>query len=173
MKKFAFSVMVGLAALGFVAVQPAQALTTTGTVNVNVSLFPKCELTPPTGTLVLRYVSFQTSASENTADFSVMCTSTLPFSVSVAATSGTIAGLTYNLAVLDAGNSVVNSGVGNGTTVVPMKIRGTIAANLSGTCASDSSGTPGSQDAAATGTTGGVGTACTGTAAAHTITVTY
>lgn len=173
MKKLAFSSLLGLAALGIVAIQPAEALTTAGTVNVNVALYPKCEITQPASTLVLRYVSFQTTESTNTQDFSVKCTTSLPFGVALGTASGTIIGLDYTLNITNAGGTVVTSGTGAGLTAVDFKVKGTLASGQSGECATVQTGTSGSQQDSATGTTGGVGTACTGTAAAHTITVTY
>lgn len=173
MKKLAITSLLGLAALGIVAIQPARALTTAGTVNVNVALYPKCEITQPAATLVLRYVSFQGTASTHTEDFSVKCTTSLPFGVTLGTSTGTIIGLNYSLDITDPGGTVVSTGTGAGNTAVDFKIKGTLASGQSGTCTTVQTGTAGAQDASATGTTGGQGTACTGTAAAHTITVTY
>ena len=167
MKKLIIASMSVVAAL---ATLPAHALTATGAFDVQVNLYPKCEVTIGASPLVLNYVSFQTSASSNTMAAGIKCTNTLPYALSVAGTagaSGTLVGLPYTL-------SVPATGTGNGNSQ-SINVTGTIAANQGGNCTQDNSGTAGSQVASVTGTSTGSGTACQGTSAAgaHVLTVTY
>jgi hypothetical protein len=167
MKKLIIASMSVVAAL---ASLPAHALTATGAFDVQVNLYPKCEVTIAASPLVLNYVSFQTSASTNTMAAGIKCTNTLPYSLSIAGTSGasgTLVGLPYTLAV-PAG------GTGNGASQ-SINVTGTIAANEGGNCSQANAGTAGTQTAAVTGTSTGLGTACQGTSAAgaHILTVTY
>lgn len=177
MKKAASLLLASLFALSLFPAAPAFALTATGSVDVTVNLYPKCELTTTPVALSLNYVSFQTTASTNSQPFTMRCTSTLPFALSIAGakgTSGTLSGLNYTLSTTDNSDVAAASGTGTGSSQT-FKVKGTIAANQGGTCAQDNSGTAGTQSASVTGTTAGVGTACTGssTAGDHTLTITY
>lgn len=171
MKKFLLAAALGVAGL---ATMPAHSLTASGTFDVTVNLFPKCEFVTPPSALSLRYVSFQTSDSTNTMDFSLRCTNTQVYTMGLSSSSGSLVGLNYSLELRNSGDTAaVTGGTGSGTTQ-SYKVRGTIAANQGGTCNQDNSGTTGSQDASATGTTGGQGTQCAATTASPlTLTITY
>lgn len=163
----------GIAAL---ATTPAHALTESGTFDVTVNLYPKCEFVTAPSALELNYVSFQATDSTNDMSFSLKCTNTLPYTLSIGGTagaSGTLAGLDYTLATRF-GGAAATTGTGNGAAQT-WAVRGTVAANQSGTCAQDNSGTAGTQSASVTGATAGAGTACSGTsgANAHNVTITY
>lgn len=159
---------------GLVATAPtALALTATGNFDVTVNLFPKCEVTSPSSSLSLSYVSFQTSASTNSANFSIRCTNTLPYTLSLTGTSptgGTLAGLAYTLSLPN------TAGTGNGTTQT-VSVVGSVAPNQSGSCSTVQTSTTGTQAASTTGanTGGAVGTQCIEISAsgAHVLTVTY
>lgn len=165
--------LLGIAAL---ATPPAHALTATDEFSVTVNLYPKCEFVSAPVALALNYVSFQTTVSENDMSFSLKCTNTLPYTLSIGGNqgaSGTLVGLNYTLATRF-GGAAATTGVGNGAEQT-WAVRGTIAANQGGTCAQDNSGTAGTQDTSVTGSTAGQGTACTGTTGAndHNVTITY
>lgn len=168
-------ILSSLAVLGALLTSGPQALalTATGNFDIQVNLFPKCEITVPGSPLALNYVSFQTSASTNNAEFSIRCTNTLPYALSLSGTSGasgTLVGLAYSLAL---GSP---SGTGNGSTQT-VSVTGTVAANQGGTCSTAQTSTSGTQVASTTAanTGGALGTACSATSAsgAHVLTVTY
>ena len=150
--------------------QQAMALTATGNFNVTVNLYPKCEVTVPGSALTLSYVSFQTTASTNTADFGIKCTNTLPYTLALTGASGTLVGLSYTLSL----PGTTGTGNGNSQTV---SVTGTVAANQAGTCTTVQTATTGTQVASTTGANTGVavGTPCTATSAAgaHVLTVAY
>lgn len=151
----------------------ALALTATGNFDVTVNLYPKCELTVPSSALALSYVSFQTSASTNSSDFSIKCTNTLPYSLSLTGTTptgGTLVGLAYTLSLPS------TSGTGSGTAQT-VSVVGTVGANQSGSCSASQTSTTGTQVASTTGANTGnaVGAPCTATSTsgAHVLTITY
>lgn len=126
---------------------PVQAATATAGFNVTASLTSKCEVTAAPTDVAFTYTSFQTTAATATGGaFSVRCTTSLPYTFSVTAASGTVIGLAYTLGLSAAG------GTGNGLTAASFSVTGSMASGQSGTCATTA--------------------ACTGTAA-HTLTVTY
>ena len=135
------------AAIAAAAVVPAQAATATAGFNVTASLTSKCEVTSAPTDVAFTYTSFQTTAATATGGaFSVRCTTSLPYTFSVTAASGTVIGLAYTLGLSAAG------GTGAGLTAASYNVTGSMALGQSGTCATTA--------------------ACTGTAA-HTLTVTY
>lgn len=135
------------AALITAAALPVQAATATAPFNVTASLTSKCEVTSSPTDVAFSYTSFQAVAAAGTGGaFSVRCTTNLPYTLSVTATSGTVIGLAYTLGLSAAG------GTGAGLTAANYSVTGSMASGQSGVCATTA--------------------ACTGTAA-HTLTVTY
>jgi spore coat protein U-like protein len=110
---------------------------------VSISTPAQCSVSSPPGNVVLNYVAFGALVNSSTT-LGVTCTLSLPYSLALDATSGTIAGLNYTLALSPL--SSVGTGVQQSHTVT-----GTIAAGQAGTCAAGS---------------------CTGTRA-HSVTITY
>ena len=86
-----------------------------------------CTVTTPPGNINFSYSGFQaTDASASTA-FAATCTSQLPYSLALDATSGVLAGVSYTLSLS------ATSNVGNGFAQ-PYTINGTMAAGQSGAC---------------------------------------
>jgi spore coat protein U-like protein len=126
---------------------PAHAATTTNTFNVTATLTSKCEVTTAPADVAFAYISFQTGAQPSTGGgFAVRCTNTLPYSLSLTATTGTVVGLAYSISV------PATNFVGTGANV-SHTVSGTMASGQAGTCAVSA-------------------TACTGSNQ-HTLTVTY
>ena len=78
------------------------------TFNVNLTLTPKCyvNMTAPPGNgtvddVDLVYESFQEADEEKATSFVVRCTNTLEYGVSVSPATGTIAGIAYNLNLVE------------------------------------------------------------------------
>lgn len=151
MKKIAVSTVA--AATLFAAMAPAAQATTavSGNFNVNITLNTVCQVTTP-GAIALTYTSLQGSAATQSSGFSVTCTNSLPYSVSISSPSVTddAVNLAYTLAV----GAPVGGGTGTGAAQ-SYTVDATIGANQSGTC-----GTASCTNAAATNKT-------------HTVTVTY
>ena len=132
MKKLIF--VVALLLSGFSV--SAQAATATGTFNVLINLTSKCEINSTnaaTGALItdltFDYTSFQTAPATPTTSFNVRCTNTLPYALSLDATSVTdnATNLAYTLALSGA------TATGTGANQV-ITVTGTMAAGQSGTC---------------------------------------
>ncbi len=108
----------------------ANAATTTANFNVTANLTSKCEVTTGPTDVAFTYTSFQTGAATATGGaFSVRCTNTLPYTMSLDATSGTVIGLAYTLSLSAAG------GTGAGLTAASYTVNGGMVANQSGDCA--------------------------------------
>ena len=118
---------------------------------VNIATPSTCGVSPTPGTVAFgTYVAFG-PALAGTTSFGATCTNYLPYTVAIAPTSGTIAGLSYTLLLNLSGlTGTTLSVTGNGVQQ-NFTIDGTMAAGQAGTCA--------------TGT-------CSGTVA-HTLTLTY
>lgn len=101
----------------------------TSTFNVTVLTTNTCQLAVPPGNVSFTYTSFQVAAAAASTSYGVRCTTGLPYTMSLDATSGTLLGLTYTLTLSPA------SGTGNGATQT-YAINGSIAGGQSGTCAS-------------------------------------
>ena len=101
----------------------------TTTFGVNVLTTNTCQLSVPPGSVDFAYTSFQVGAAAASTSYGVRCTTGLPYTMSLDATSGTLLGLTYTLTLSPA------SGTGNGATQT-YAINGSIAGGQSGTCAS-------------------------------------
>ena len=112
----------------FSAVPAAQAAQATGNFNVTVNLTSKCEVVSAAN-VDFTYTSFQPGAATGTGGgFQVRCTNTLPYTMSLDATTGTVAGLNYALSLSAA------SGTGTGAAQ-SYTVNGTMAPSQGGTCA--------------------------------------
>ncbi|TMH30597.1 MAG: hypothetical protein E6H63_04925 [Betaproteobacteria bacterium] len=105
-------------------------LINTSTFGVTVLTTNTCQLSVPPGSLNFTYTSFQVSAATASTSYGVRCTTALPYTMALDATSAVLLGLTYTLAIAPS-----SSGTGNGATQT-YTINGTIAASQWGTCAS-------------------------------------
>ena len=128
------------------AVQPAGTYTDTvtatlrrgGTImhtaafGVTVRTDNTCQLSVPPGNVNLTYSSFQGFAAAASTTYGVRCTTLLPSTMALDATSGTLLGLNYTLGI-----SPSTSGTGTGATQT-YTINGSIAAGQAGTCATAS-----------------------------------
>jgi hypothetical protein len=113
----------------FAAIPAAQAGTATGNFNVTVNLTSKCEISAGPADVAFTYTSFQPGAATSTGGaYTVRCTNTLPYTMSLDAVAGTVVGLNYTLALSAA------SGTGNGAGQA-YSINGTMASGQAGTCA--------------------------------------
>jgi hypothetical protein len=101
----------------------------TSTFGVSVLTTNTCQLSVPPGDMSFTYSSFQPAPAAASTSFGVRCTTALPYSMSLDATSGTMLGITYTLSL------PLSAGVGTGATQT-YAINGSIAAGQSGTCAS-------------------------------------
>lgn len=102
---------------------------TTATLSVALSVTGQCRLSAPPGAVQFSYTSFQTTAATATSGFAVTCTNGTPYTLALDATTGTLLGLNYQLAL-----SATGTRLGNGTAQA-MSISGTMPAGQSGTCA--------------------------------------
>jgi spore coat protein U-like protein len=100
------------------------------TFSVTVTTTGNCLLAAPPGNVNFTYASFQGSAATANTTYGVTCTTGLPYTMALDATSGTLLGLSYSLAIAPSA-----SGTGTGVTQT-YTINGTIAAGQAGTCAS-------------------------------------
>lgn len=111
------------------AIPAAQAGTATGNFNVTVNLTSKCEISAGPTDVAFTYTSFQAAAATSTGGaYTVRCTNTLPYTMSLDAAAGTVVGLNYTLALSAA------SGTGNGAGQA-YSINGTMVSGQGGTCA--------------------------------------
>jgi spore coat protein U-like protein len=115
----------------------------TGTAAVSILTPATCTISTPPGNIVFNYTAFGAAVTPSTT-FRVTCTNTLPYTMALDATTGTIVGLDYSLAL----STASSTGTGAAQTHT---ITGNMAAGQAGTC--------------------GTGT-CTGTQA-RAITITY
>ena len=102
----------------------------TSTFGVSVLTTNTCQISVPPGNVVFTYTSFQVSAATASTSYGVRCTTALPYTMALDATSGTLLGVNYSLAIAPS-----TSGTGTGATQT-YTIDGAIAAGQSGTCAS-------------------------------------
>jgi spore coat protein U-like protein len=108
---------------------PAFAGTATANFNVTVGLTSVCQITAGPTDVAFTYTSFQGTAATSTGGaYSVKCTNTLPYTMSLDATSGAVSGLNYSLAL------TAGSGTGNGSAQA-YNVNGTMASGQAGTCA--------------------------------------
>lgn len=124
MKKLSAALAIALATTGL----SAHAATASQNFNVTVALTSACTVTAPSN-VAFTYTSFQAAAANSTGGaFSVRCTNTLPYTLSLDATAGTVIGLNSTLALSAPG------GTGNGNAQA-YTVNGTMAAGQGGTCA--------------------------------------
>jgi len=114
----------------FAAIPAANAAgTATGNFNVTVNLTSKCEVVSAPTDVAFTYTSFQAAAATATGGaFTVRCTNTLPYTMSLDASSGTVSGLNYTLSLSAA------SGTGNGAGQ-NYSVNGSMVSGQAGTCA--------------------------------------
>lgn len=121
---------------GLVSVS-AQAVTATGTFNVDITLTSACKIaTVPT--VAFTYVSFQATAVPAADIFDIQCTNLLPItSITLDSTAVTDAAtnLAYTLTVGTLLNPVPTAGTGAAQSI---GITGSMAAGQAGTCAAAS-----------------------------------
>ena len=111
------------------AIPAAYAGTATGNFNVTVNLTSKCEISAGPTDVAFTYTSFQAAAATSTGGaYTVRCTNTLPYTMSLDATSGTVVGLNYTLSLSAA------AGTGNGAGQ-NYTINGSMVSGQGGTCA--------------------------------------
>lgn len=103
------------------------ASTATAGFGVSISTPATCAISSPPGNVVFNYTSFGPAINPSTT-FGVTCTLSLPYTMALDATAGTIVGLNYTLAL-----STPNS-TGTGA-VQTHSINGNMAAGQSGVCA--------------------------------------
>ena len=128
MKKLLLAVAVATALA--TAAPVAQAASTAANFNVTVNLTSKCEVTAGPTDVAFTYTSFQTGASTAAGGaFGVRCTNTLPYTMALDATSGTVIGLAYTLGLS------ASSGTGAGLTGASYSVTGNMASGQSGDCA--------------------------------------
>jgi len=114
----------------FAAIPAAQAAgTATAGFNVTVNLTSKCEIVSGPTDVAFTYTSFQAGAATSTGGaYTVRCTNTLPYTMSLDAGGGTVSGLNYTLALSAA--SATGSGGNQNYTV-----NGSMVSGQGGTCA--------------------------------------
>lgn len=104
------------------------AVTPAAPFNVTVTLTSVCSITAGPADVTFTYTSFQGAIANSAGGgFSVRCTNNLPFTMALDATTGSVGGLTYNIAA-PAG------GTGTGAAVA-YAVTGTIAAGQGGDAA--------------------------------------
>ena len=101
----------------------------TATFGVTVNTTANCQILAPPGNVNFTYTAFQGSAATANTAFQVRCTTSLPYTMALDATSGTLLGLSYSLAIAPS-TSGTGTGLGQNYT-----INGTIAPGQAGTCA--------------------------------------
>ena len=139
MKKILLAAIVSLTSL---LSSTAQAQSTSGTFNVNITLTSACTLTA-IADVAFAYTSFQTGAQAATGGgFSVSCTNSLPYTFGLQAGSGAaVPPGTATIAVTDAALNLAytlgrSAAGGTGSGVAQSySITGNMAAGQSGTCA--------------------------------------
>jgi len=105
--------------------------TTIDTANFNVTVVTtnSCQISVPPGNVSFAYTSFQPAAAAASTTYGVRCTTALPYTMALDATSGTLLGLNYTLSIAPA-----SAGTGTGATQ-SYTINGSIAGGQGGTCA--------------------------------------
>lgn len=101
----------------------------TGTFSVSAITTNNCQISVPPGNVNFSYTSLQVSAANASTTYGVRCTTALPYTMSLDATSGTLLGLSYTLSITPS-----SSGTGTGATQT-YTINGTMAGGQGGTCA--------------------------------------
>ncbi len=102
---------------------------TTTQFNVIVTTTNSCQISVPPGNVSFTYAAFQAGPASASTTYGVRCTTALPYSMSLDATSGTLIGLNYTLSLAPG-----SAGTGTGATQT-YTINGSIAGGQAGTCA--------------------------------------
>jgi spore coat protein U-like protein len=102
--------------------------TVTGTVPVTIYAPANCTIAPAPSAISITYPAFSASAVTGTTGFGATCTASMPYTLDVAATSGTLAGINYNVGL--SANSAVGTGAVQNFTVTV-----TAPAGQGGSCA--------------------------------------
>lgn len=97
--------------------------------NVSIITIASCTLATPPGDINFAYTSFQVTAASASTNFGVNCTTGVPYTMALDATSGTLLGLPYTLSISQ------SSSTGTGAAQ-SFSISGSIVGGLPGTCAS-------------------------------------
>lgn len=100
----------------------------TSTFGVSIITTNSCQISVPPGDVSFSYTSLQLSASAANTTYGVRCTTALPYTMALDATSGTLLGLNYTLSLSSL------SGTGTGVTQT-YTINGSIAGGQAGSCA--------------------------------------
>jgi len=87
-----------------------------------------CTISSAPGNISLAYTSFQTTAATASTSFAVRCAINTSYTMALDATSGTLVGLNYGLALSNTG-TIVGTGLPQSASITA-----TIAAGQSGTC---------------------------------------
>ena len=96
--------------------------------NVTVNLTSSCSLVSAPTDVAFTYVSFGGAATATPSSFTVKCTNLRPYTMALDATTGTVIGLNYSLALSAAGAT----GTGNDQVY---SITGNMVGGQSGNCA--------------------------------------
>jgi spore coat protein U-like protein len=104
----------------------ATSSTAVGSFPVSISTPATCSVTAPPGNVVFNYVSFGAAVTPSST-FGVTCTLSLPYTMALDATAGTVVGLNYTLSLATA------SSTGTGAQQTHT-INGSMAAGQAGTC---------------------------------------
>jgi spore coat protein U-like protein len=110
---------------------PGGAQKTSSSLSPSATLAAACILSTPPASLTLNYTSFSASAITSNTAFAVKCTNTVPYTLAVSPTTGTLMALSYSLSLST--STATGTGVAQTYTV-----NGTVAAGQSGTCAAAS-----------------------------------
>jgi spore coat protein U-like protein len=109
---------------------------TNGTFPVTIVAPASCTLTTPPGAVAFTYAAFSKTAALSSSTYGVTCSSLLPYTMTLDATVGVVAGLNYTLALNTTGTGGVNPLTSTGTGAAQsFFINGTMAAGQAGTCA--------------------------------------
>jgi spore coat protein U-like protein len=100
----------------------------TASFGVTVITSNSCQISVPPADVSFNYTALQAGPALASATYGVRCTTALPYSMALDATSGTLLGLTYNLSLSPA------SSAGTGATQTHT-INGSIAGGQAGVCA--------------------------------------
>jgi spore coat protein U-like protein len=101
------------------------------TFSVSIITIASCTLSTPPGNINLAYTSFQGAAASANTTFKVNCTTGIPYTMALDATSGALVGLNYTVALSQSSSN----GTGAAQT---FSITGNIAGGQAGTCATGS-----------------------------------
>lgn len=102
-------------------------LTASSPLNYSVSVGSQCQFGTLPSSLSFNYTSFSTIAQTASGNFNVLCSNTLPWTISVTPANDTLLGLNYSLNLSPA------SGTGTGLNQL-ITLTGTVPAGQAGTC---------------------------------------